>query len=271
MATLVDDHGTKIEDCGHDADWATSSRDFANFNALTKNKVLFDRIGAKASADVTITVRCKGQTSQLVVRMRPYRVSGSVRSSTGEPLAGVRITEKFSNVEVTTDASGNYVADFVEAKPETVMSLPGYDSYSQELTWNAEPSVRLDVTLPAIPGIVLTGSGRVCNLGPSDARYTTECLPAGALQTQSYSFTVPRDGALRLRTYWPDPPGGSGVDDNLMVTLTCNGTSVYDGEVYGVQGGGFTRPAKRDCAYGLTFRNRTLLRVLPYEFTVDLQ
>jgi hypothetical protein len=269
-ATLVDNNGVDIEDCTSRADWSAAPRAFATFNALTKNQILFHH-GGRTAGDVAITVRCHDQTDQIVVRLRPYRVTGTVRSGSGAPLAGVLVTEKYSKVEMTTDANGNYAADFWEAKAEPAVSLPGYETYAEPLTWNAQPSVKLDVTLPPIPGVILQGAGRVCNLATTHASYASECLAANATQTQSHAFTVARDGTLRVKTYWPNPPGGSGISTNLVARLTCNGASVFDGEVSGVQGGGFTRPANRDCAYVLTFRNPTLLRVLPYEFTVDLQ
>ena len=269
-AMEVAEDGSTIRDCGNDADWTSSNRNFASFNALRENELLFHRTGARENADVTITVRCHGATSQIVVPMRPYRVTGTVRSSTGEPLAGVLITEKYGHNAVFTDANGRYSTDFVETPPEVIMSLPGYDSHAQVFHWNAQPAIQLDGTLPVLPQLIARGSGKVCNLTTTDARYEAECVAAGASAAPAHTFTLPRDGNLRLKTYWPDPPGGSGIDDNLIVKVECGGVQVYWGEINGTQGGGFTRPAKAGACVA-TFTNITLLRVLPYEFTLDVQ
>ena len=269
-AIEFDASGREVANCTTEAEWSTSSRDFASFNALTKNQVLFHGSGAKVSADVTLTARCGSRTAHITVPMRPYRVSGTVRTPAGQPVPGVLITEIYSKAAVMTDAAGNYTADLVATPPQIVFSRPGYETHTTEPAWNAQPSVRLDVALPSLPRIVATGSGKVCNLRPTDARYAAECAAAGAVDRQTHTFTLPESGDLRVKTYWPNPPGGSGIDDNLIVHLECGGQRVYSGEIYGTQGGGFTRPAAAGTCV-MTFTNITQLRVLPYEFTVNLQ
>lgn len=258
-AAIIDGDGNVVRDCTSEAVWDTSDRTIArpsNTNSSLGRSFVQSREG-----EVTITASCVGLTGQVRVRIGHFTLNGSVRSTSGEPVSDALI-----GLNTRTAGSGSYLMDVINESPTITVSRLGFDTHQSTFAWNRQPVMLRDISLTPLPDIFRQGEGRIC---PNYPGYECE---AGAVRQDVIAFTVPRNGNLRLATHW-EAPGGSSVDHDLIVTLTCNGVKLpgFTRYVSSGTGGGFTVAATTTCNYELTIQNGTTLKVLPYQWTLNMQ
>jgi hypothetical protein len=258
-AFRVDSAGSVIRECSADAAWTSSDSSVARisrFPASNGAAVLKDREG-----EATLTATCDGESGQVRVRVGHYTLTGTVRSSSGAPIAGAYAVNGYSN------AQGGYAVDRTSEPNGLIFAGVGFESRRLELDWNRQPSMTLDVTLTPLAGLFRQGEGSLCTV--LSGGHEAECAAASAVMQDVIDFTVPRTGLLRLAGYWRRP---STLGGGLLVNLTCNG--VRDPRlplvVTSAEGGGFTVPADTSCQYRLTIQNTTNVTALPYQFSLSI-
>lgn len=257
-ATIINADGRVDRDCGSEAVWTSSNPAVATIQSISK------RLQQRNEGEATITATCALATGQLLVRIGHYVLSGVVRAADGSPVGGALIDDTL------TASDGSYDETQTSERPTVRVSKVAYETLVQAITWNREPAMTQDLVLSPIPGVFRQGEGKLCISGSGTPTYEQECRPVGATSQDVHTFTVPRDGTLRLATHW-SAPSGSEVDHNLIADLKCDGTRVTRSFIASGLGGGFSVSATASCHYELTLTNGTVAHVLPYQYTLSLQ
>lgn len=258
-AAIIDGGGQVVRDCTSEAVWGTSDSSIARPGST--NSSLGRLFVQSAEGEVTISASCLGQTGQIRVRIGHFTLSGVVRATTGAAIADALV-----GASTRSSGSGSYALDLVSETPTIKVSHVGFETLSTAITWNQQPVIHRDMLLSPLPDIFRQGEGRLCQI------YGTAECEAGAARQDVITFTVPRDGNLRLSTHW-QAPGGSGVDSDLIATLSCNGSKLpgFPRYITTGTGGGFTIAAATTCQYALTMQNATIVKALPYQWTLNMQ
>jgi TonB-linked SusC/RagA family outer membrane protein len=92
-----------------------------------------------------------------VEQNQPIRVNGQVLDANNEPLAGVTVQVKNSNVTSTTNASGNFSIDVPNRRAVLVFSYVGFQP--QEVTASDNPVIRLQAANNSLGEVIVVGYG----------------------------------------------------------------------------------------------------------------
>lgn len=185
--------------CG--ATWTVSNPDILS---LFSNGSGFRMIPAKLG-DTDVTATCADRAAITHIHVGTFTVFGTVRSTTGEPVAG-------ASWGGTTDASGNYSYQAAESPVLQSWVKPGF-RVAQLITgdgplWNRQPSMRIDAAIDPIPNVFYQGQGTLCR---ADA-------PCSEATLGVHSFTVPRAGTMEAWIYY----SGDGFEDRFLASLFCD-------------------------------------------------
>lgn len=192
-------------------------------------------------------------------RKPPVRVTGKVTDSRGDPLAGVSVQAKGTNIGIATDGQGN----FSLTTPDNailVFSLVGFVSQEVQLNGRTTLNIQLKEDLQALSEVVVTGYSTEVKkdiVGSVSVVNTNELLstPSGnvssQLQGRAAGVTVSTNGELggsakvRIRGFGSftgsDPlyiidgvPSSSGIDnlnpddiESLQVLKDASSASIY--------------------------------------------
>jgi len=86
-------------------------------------------------------------------------VTGRVTDAAGQPLAGVSVTIKGSQVGVSTDASGNYSITVPDDNARLVFSYVGFDAQEMLVGTNSTVNITLQPSSKAMDQVIVVGYG----------------------------------------------------------------------------------------------------------------
>ena len=87
-------------------------------------------------------------------------VTGKIMGSDGAPIAGVSVQEKGSNTGTATDASGNFSLSVTKPDASLVISSPGYESQTVDLSGRSAISIILQASASKeLEQVVVIGYG----------------------------------------------------------------------------------------------------------------
>ncbi|MDR0560018.1 MAG: SusC/RagA family TonB-linked outer membrane protein [Prevotellaceae bacterium] len=154
------------------------------------------------------------------------KVSGKVSDGSGEPLAGVSVVIKGTNVGVSTDAGGNYSINSTGASNVLVFSLMGF--ISQEITVGSRTSINVNLVEGAateLEEIVVTALG--VSKDAKKLGYAVSTIRASDLTkvgTSNFGTALyGKASGVRISS----PPGGaaSGVSFSIRGLSSINGNT----------------------------------------------
>ncbi|SFV35793.1 SusC/RagA family TonB-linked outer membrane protein [Thermoflavifilum thermophilum] len=99
------------------------------------------------------------QVSNLHVQIQDVEVRGKVMDENGNPLAGVTVQVKGTNIGTTTDNQGNYVIHPLSGNDTLVFSYIGYERQEIPISGRSQINVQLHSTATNLNQIVVVGYG----------------------------------------------------------------------------------------------------------------
>lgn len=259
-ARLVDANGVLGADCARSGVWTTSDPNVARVGRDPSNDYSYSDLNWLAAYEpgsTTVTVSCGSATGQMAVRVQPVRVSGVVRDTNGQPVAGATVelaeTASFwtfhgsTAFTALTAADGSYAIDWFwetvcirASREDTVLN-----QFPCVTADHALPSLSVNATVATLRNVVIQqASVGVCHFNVVDPR----CSHPSNSSSFRTAFTPVADGPLVIRASWP-PGDGTG----LGVTVSACDSSFERLAAFDAFGGGlaYQLNARSGCTYTL--------------------
>ncbi|MBK7290255.1 MAG: TonB-dependent receptor [Chitinophagaceae bacterium] len=157
-------------------------------------------VGYKIMASNLIVL--KESIADEAIEVQEVKVSGSVISSTGEPLSGVSVTIKGTVTGTTTDASGNYSIT-VPDNAVLVFSYVGYKNIEEIVAGRTSINIVLQTANNSLEEIVVVGygtqkkkdlTGSINTIKGDEVAKMPGTNPIGSLQGKVPGLTVTNSG-----------------------------------------------------------------------------
>jgi len=153
-------------------------------------------------------------SSQLIGKMLQSPISGIVRGN-GEPLAGVSISVKGTNISTVTDQNGRYQIENVQEGATLVFSYIGYMAQEVETGTTAVIDIALQEDVQLLEDVVVIGYGTAKK---KDLTGAVSSIKAEELASQG-----PRNVQDLLRANAPGLNIGVGTDAKAEASLSIRG------------------------------------------------
>lgn len=157
-------------------------------------------VGYKIMASNLIVL--KESIADAAIEVQEVKVSGSVISATGEPLAGVSVTIKGTVTGTTTDAAGNFSIT-VPDNAVLVFSYVGFNSIEERVAGRTSINIVLQTATNSLEEIVVVGygtqkkkdlTGSITSVKGDEVAKMPGTNPIGSLQGKVAGLTIANSG-----------------------------------------------------------------------------
>ena len=137
------------------------------------------------------------------IEVREVRISGRVTGENGEPLAGVSVAVKGTNIGTTTDASGNFSLSAPDAGATLVFSYVGYQSREVAIGNQTTINISLAPSKNSLDEVVVIGygtaqkrdlTGSITKISGKEVADRPNTNPVASLQGKVAGLTVVNSG-----------------------------------------------------------------------------